>query len=412
MFVELHILQNFAPSNLNRDESGAPKDCEFGGYRRARISSQCLKRAIRETFRKEELLPKNNLAQRTKRLLEWLVEELTNRGRAPEEAQAVVEVALRGIKLGPVEDGKTQYLLFLGRAEVQALAAVCVEHWDDLAAVGAGGPSGETATAARRNAREIKQAGKQAIPGPVQRKLEAALNGGKAADLALFGRMLADLPDKNVDAACQVAHAISTNRVSMEFDFYTAVDDRKPQDTAGADMLGTVEFNSACFYRYANVDLDQLRRNLGGDAGAEELARMALDAFVRASIDAVPTGKQHSMAAQNPPAFVLAVARRHKLWSLANAFVQPIHPDGERDLVQQSIVALDNHWGQLARMYGDSDVLGKWCAVLDGAPRTNLAESRVHGVGKLDAVGKLIEGVMGAVAAEPARSNEAGDGRA
>jgi len=41
--VEIHVLQNFAPSNLNRDDTGAPKDALFGGTRRARISSQCAK---------------------------------------------------------------------------------------------------------------------------------------------------------------------------------------------------------------------------------------------------------------------------------------------------------------------------------------------------------------------------------
>jgi CRISPR system Cascade subunit CasC len=97
----------------------------------------------------------------------------------------------------------------------------------------------------------------------------------KPADLALFGRMLADLPDRNVSAASQVAHALSTHQVSMEFDFYTAVDDLRPEDTEGADMLGIVEFNSACFYRYANVDLAQLSENLAGDA---VLAHQTLDA--------------------------------------------------------------------------------------------------------------------------------------
>ena len=92
-----------------------------------------------------------------------------------------------------------------------------------------------------------------------------AFNRGKAIDLALFGRMLADLPEKNTDAACQVAHAISTHAVEREFDFYTAIDDLKPDDTSGADMMGTVEFNSACLYRYAVINWDKLVENLQED---------------------------------------------------------------------------------------------------------------------------------------------------
>src|ERR1700726_3904869 len=76
MFIEIHAIQNFAPSNLNRDDTGSPKDCEFGGHRRARVSSQCLKRAVREAFRRDQLLPKDRLARRTKRFVEEAVKRL------------------------------------------------------------------------------------------------------------------------------------------------------------------------------------------------------------------------------------------------------------------------------------------------------------------------------------------------
>src|SRR6185437_3574108 len=349
MFIELHILQNFAPSNLNRDDTNSPKDCEFGGYRRARVSSQCLKRAIRRSFESEDLLPAEHLASRTKRLLDALTAGLAGQGRPAEQARAVAQAALAGIKLGPKDDGKTQYLLFLGAAEIKGLVAVLDQHWDVLAPLAAPANEEGGAPAKAQSAKQAKKAGKDAIPLAIGNAMQGVLNGGKAADLALFGRMLADLPDKNIDAACQVAHALSTNKVSMEFDFYTAVDDLKPDDTAGADMLGTVEFNSACFYRYANVDLGALLKNLGGDL---ELARKTVEAFLRASVMAVPTGKQNSMAAQNPPSLIMAVVRGRGLWSLANAFAKPVAPNKDGDLVGRSVQALDSYWGKLTTMYG------------------------------------------------------------
>jgi len=106
----------------------------------------------------------------------------------------------------------------------------------------------------------------------------------------------------------------------------------------------------------------------------------------------VPTGMQNSMAAQNPPGFVMAVARRKKLWSLANAFLQPVHPDADNDLAEKSAIALDKHWGQLARMYGDSDVVGKWCVLLNDLKLPSLTESCVPSVDEL--VGNLMETVM------------------
>lgn len=341
MLIEMHLIQNFAPSNLNRDDTGSPKDCEFGGYRRARISSQALKRAMRGAFKQYDLVPKDERATRTKRLKEEVGRRLATRGRDREQAEFVAEAALASVDLtiDPKTD-KTQYLLYLGEQEISAFTDLCEANWDALAAA---------ATAADGGKAAAKKGGKDGAARAVGEKILALLNGGRAADLALFGRMLADLPERNIDAASQVAHALSTNQVSVEFDYYTAVDDLKPQDTAGADMIGTVEFNSACFYRYANLDLKQLRRNLGGD---DELARRTLAAFLRATIVAIPTGKQNSMAAHNPPSLVMTVVRRSGAWSLANAFLRPVRPSSDGDLVENSIRALDSYWGALDQMYG------------------------------------------------------------
>lgn len=355
MFIELHMLQNFAPSCLNRDDTNSPKDCEFGGYRRARISSQCIKRALRKHFENYSLLSQAHLAKRTKLLVDMLTDRLAAAGKDRETAKAVAETALRSCGLDIKSDGKTEYLVFLGAGEVAALAEACIQHWEALIA------AGETEISGDKKSR--KKVGQAAVPEDFRKKVQTLLDGGKAADLALFGRMLADLPDKNIDAACQVAHAISTNQVSMEFDFYTAVDDLQPREETGAEMLGTVEYNSACFYRYANIDFNRLVKNLGGD---QELARTTVQAFLTAAVEAIPTGKQNSMAAHNPPSLVFAVVREHGLWSLANAFVEPVRPGRDGHLVQKSITALENYWHRLATAFGEDGIKKKKALAVDG----------------------------------------------
>lgn len=395
MFVELHLLQNFAPSNLNRDDTNAPKDCEFGGYRRARISSQCIKRAIRDEFKHQHLLPPERQASRTRRLAKELADRLQTAGKPEIEALQVVAAAIQGLGLSfkkhdpkkddPEERFTTEYLLFLGESEIAGLASVCLDYWEELAAAGAQVAPAEDEQRSRSSA---KRAGKDALSNEAKNALKGALDGGKAVDLALFGRMIADLPKKRIDAASQVGHAISTNRAAMEFDFYTAVDDLKLEDTTGAGMMGTVEFNSSCFYRYSNVDLSQLRRNLDGD---DELVHAALGAFIRASVLAIPTGKQNSMAAQNPPSFVLAVAREDGLWSLANAFLKPVASDRDGDLVEKSVERLDQYWGQLQTMYGDNGIVGAWCISLTGNGLTNLKEANAGNFNRL--IQCVIDGV-------------------
>ena len=363
MIIELHIIQNFAPSNLNRDDTGSPKSCEFGGYRRARISSQAIKRAVRREFESANLIGPEQRAVRTKRLLTAVAERLVGGGREAAAAEDVVTATLSalGITVLPVrqdddvdltdsearhdyfDDQKTQYLLYLGQPEITTIVEFCEEHWDNLSTIAAA--EAQTGRDAKKKARE---AAAKALEKSVVNELKRRLDGGKASDLALFGRMLADLPERNIDAASQVAHAISTHTVSSEFDYYTAVDDMKPEDTAGADMIGTIEFNSACYYRYANIDLDQLTANLGND---RELALATVRAFLVASRDAIPTGKQNSFAARNAPSFIMADVRPSGAWSLANAFVDPIAPTRDAGLIERSVEALDRHWGELVDLY-------------------------------------------------------------
>ena len=368
MKLELHILQNFAPSNLNRDDTGSPKDCELGGVRRARISSQCYKRAIREAFVTHRLLDEDERATRTKRLVEAVADQVVAATKIdPERARLAVVCALGGAKLtaelkpeGDHQVWKTQYLLFLPSRVVAELAGLVAEHLEALTPPPAGAEESKAEKPAKGKAakskKQEKTEAKDEVPVELRKQIERLLaDGSRTPELGLFGRMIADAPEWNVDAACQVAHAISTHRVSMEFDFYTAIDDLKREDTAGSDMMGTIPFNSACFYRYLVVDVADLEKNLGGDAAAHAQAKKTLAALLRAAVLAIPSGKQNSMAAHNPPSFVLIDVRDGGApRSLANAFVSPVRPDqGENgDLVARSVVKLGELLAALDGVYG------------------------------------------------------------
>ncbi len=342
--IEIHALQNFAPSNLNRDDTGAPKDALFGGTRRARVSSQCDKRAIRQYFDQkmnEGFFNTSELAVRTKRVYQAIADLLDGK-RDKTDALAKAEIALSYVKLKAAEGGKTQYLLFLGRKEIAALADAIHECWDQIVSM------------PEESSKKRKGKGKKAVasgaPKEVKERIDSIFNGGKAVDLALFGRMLADMPEKNQHAACQVAHAISTHAVEREFDFYTAVDDLKPEDTAGADMMGTVEFNSACFYRYAVVDWEKLVTNLQNDT---ELAARGLRAFLEGFVVAEPTGKQNTFAAHNPPEFIAVSVRRNTApRNLANAFETAIHAKKDESLTKESATRLSAKAIALDKLYG------------------------------------------------------------
>ena len=374
MIIELHVLQNFVPANLNRDDTGAPKDCLFGGHPRARISSQCFKRAMRTEFRQAALLPQNMLAQRTAVAQGAIADRLVPMGHSSDESRAAAIMALQALgikakeKVKEDDPDKTSYLLFLAPSELDHVAQVIHDQWDVFHT------NALTKEPEAAGGRVKKKDAALTLPRPLINELVRALDGKRAADLALFGRMIADLPGNNVEAACQIAHALSTHRVETEFDFFTAVDDLQPGDETGAEMLGTVGFNSACFYRYANIDTTQLTANLGGDAA---LMQQTVAAFVQAMAHAVPTGKQNSMAAHNPPSLVLAVVRDRGQWNLANAFVQPVSQRHDADLVFGSVRALDVYWGKLVTMYGTEGMGGRWLATTEDAALGTLRPAQV-----------------------------------
>jgi len=369
--IEIHALQNFAPSNLNRDDTGAPKDAFFGGTRRARVSSQCLKRSVREYFKEQN---KDWVADRTKRIVNALKERMSaklkdQKGFTEEKLVKAIEVGVSSLgsnkKVKVDKERKTDVLLFLSPKEIDSLEEVITKFFADLLKTK---PSDE-----------------------VVKSLNDAIDGENtksrlSLDVALFGRMLAVMPEKNQNAACQVAHAISTHAVEREFDFYTAVDDLKPEDTAGADMMGTVEFNSACFYRYAVVDWEKLVTNLQND---RELATKGLRAFLEGFVVAEPTGKQNTFAAHNPPEFVAVSVRRNTApRNLANAFETAVRVRKDESLTKVSAERLVEKSNSLASAFdgkGDTFVL-------------NLVDANVKGFGaKVSSLENLLSEAMNAL---------------
>jgi CRISPR system Cascade subunit CasC len=361
MFFELHILQNFAPSNLNRDDSNAPKDCYFGGFRRARISSQCIKRAIRthSAFKKTIKESGGDEGVRTKRIIKELADAIKLTDKNETDSMIAAENVLKCLGIGITEEQKSEYLLYIGKDEIMRFATIVTDNknWNEMKSPRTVEPVDEKGK--KKSSKDIKKELKALFSKNLVNDFSKVISKERqsarsyAADIALFGRMLADDKNMNVDAACQVAHAISTNEVEMKMDFYTAVDDLLPEEESGSDMMGMVEFNSSCFYRYAQINMDILHNNLGKDP---EMANEAVIGFLKAAVQAVPTGMQNSTAAHNQPSYIRAVVRSEGVpWSLANAFIHPIRAgrkEGE-DLIAKSVEKLEGYFKGLKEFYGE-----------------------------------------------------------
>lgn len=329
-FLQLHLLTFYPPANLNRDDTGRPKSAVIGGEPRLRVSSQALKRAWRTS---EVFAVKlgDHRGERTQRLGAVIEAHLLDKGAPVSEARSIArEIAAAFGKVKGEKDNNPTY--------TEQLAFVSPEE-----------RSAALAFAEARVAKTKDAADKKALALALLRKTDTA------ADIAMFGRMLADTPDFNREAAVAVAHAFTTHRVVVEDDYYTAVDDLKlPSEDAGAGFVGEAGFGAGVFYLYVCVDRELLARNLGGDAA---LARIAIDALVEAAAKVGPSGKRASYASYARTSFLLAEKGDAAPRTLAAAFVKPIGAEhGVNDYLGASVKALRETRDSFARAYGDEGV--------------------------------------------------------
>lgn len=320
-FIQFHLLTSYGPSNPNRDDQGRPKQAMVGGAPRLRMSSQSVKRALREsTFFALDL--KGNMGVRTKRLYEKLVTHLIEGGASDKDAAAAAEkvAAIFGKLDAPRKEGALRV--------ATTLAFISPEEWalaEELATKAVAGEGLPTE----------RELGKKVL-----RRADGAV------DIAMFGRMLADNADFNRDAAVQVAHAITTHGAQAEEDWFSAVDDLNKIEETGAGHLGEIAFGSGVFYQYVCVNCDLLIENLNGD---KDLAAKGMQALVRALAQSTPRGKQNTFAHHPRAHYILAEAGSQAPRDLSGAFFDSIK---KQPWLESSVTALTSTRDAIDAAYG------------------------------------------------------------
>lgn len=341
-FVQLHLLAAYPPSNPNRDDSGRPKTAMVGGSQRQRISSQSLKSAWRKSKIFEEML-KNHLGTRTKLMGLEIKNRLVKGGV---EEKAAIESARRIAEV-------------FGKLDGDALEIKQLAHF-----------SPEECTAIETLTDKISRNGKLE-----DADLDLLRKQHTAADIALFGRMLAEKPEFNTEAACQVAHAFTVNKVAMEDDYFSAVDDlNKLQSHEGFAFGSETGFGSGLYYLYLCVDTDSLKKNLSGNA---DLARTTLEALLETAATVAPSGMQNRFGSRVAATYILAERGSQQPRSLSTAFFKPVSNDG---LVVPAIEELEKIRDNMDKVYGARADACQKCNVLTGEGTLEKLKRFVGGV--------------------------------
>ncbi|MDD3585949.1 MAG: type I-E CRISPR-associated protein Cas7/Cse4/CasC [Thermoguttaceae bacterium] len=341
--IELHLLQSFPATCLNRDDVGAPKSVIFGGVPRARVSSQCWKRAIRQNAFTNA--PEYFAGQRGHYHSEALKEKLIELGVDAETAQnAAVEVmrALAGDKANKKEETSSGALLYFSPDELEKIAKAIRDLQDKKKPL------------TTKN-KEGKKIANKDIAKTIKKDISRDF-----ADIAILGRMVASEPTLMLEGAGMFSHALSTHEAANEVDFFSAVDDTKPTDNAGAGHIGTLEMNSACYYRYIGLNIDLLFDADHLEKLNDKDKKTILSIFLHAVIESVPGARKNSMFGFTLPQYALGFVRKGQPLSLVNAFETPVHADKKvGGYVAPSIKSLNEHWETLKKQYGlgESDKL-------------------------------------------------------
>lgn len=323
-FVQLHLLTSYPPSNLNRDDTGRPKTALVGDANRLRISSQSQKRAWRTSESFESALA-GHLGTRTKLMGKEVFGALKAGGIDEKNAREWARLVAKQFGK-PKSEKSTENDADL---EIEQLAHFSPEECEAIDAL--------TATLVARK------------DMPTDEELKLLGHPRRAVDIAMFGRMLADSADHNVEAAVQVAHAITVHKAAVEDDYFSAVDDLNKRGDTGAGHIGERGYGAGLFYLYVCVDRELLAKNLGGD---DALTQRALKALVDTITKVSPTGMQNSFASRAYASYVLAEKGAQQPRSLAQAFLKPVKPHGEEGLLDKSVKALQMRCQNFDAVYG------------------------------------------------------------
>lgn len=322
-FIQLHMLTNYAPANLNRDDLGRPKTAKMGGVDRLRISSQSLKRAWRtsEVFAEARV---GRLGVRTKRfgleVYDHLVKGGVNEKNAKKWSQEIVS------QFSNNKFKKAESTNPLADLEIEQLVHIAPNEKDSAFAL------------AHKLAEEDR--------GPNKDELELLTEDTEAVDIALFGRMLASSPKYNVEAAAQVAHAITVNRVAIEDDYFTAVDDLNDnEEDSGSAHIGESGFGSGVFYTYICINKTLLIENLG----SKDMANSAIKALAEAAATVSPSGKQNSFASRARALYILVEKGTQQPRQLSSAFLKPVD---DPDMVNVAAKRLEVLRENMDKVYG------------------------------------------------------------
>lgn len=341
LFLDIHALQTLPPSNVNRDDSGAPKNATFGGVLRSRVSSQSWKKAIRDYFR-EQANSNEASGVRTRWVIKEMVKDILalDSEKTEEEAFEIAKNTLLkiGIKTNSKKgrEDELDVIFFLSRKQIHAMAQISL---DDTI--------------------EEKD---------LKKRLKEVANNDHAYDMALFGRMVAVDPGFNIEAASQFAHAIGIDALTPEFDFWAATDDIGSEEHSGSGNLGVFEFNSSTYYRFASVDLNTLNENLGTLESVQE----ALDIFLKGYFNAVPKGKENSFAAPTLPGALVVTLRENAPVSYANAFEKPITRTRNETVLENGFTAMLEYADNLEKNYGTVGMKTWIITVLDNDNKIDL----------------------------------------
>ena len=382
--LELHIIQSVPVACLNRDDLNSPKTAVFGGVQRARVSSQSWKRAIREMAK--NISPEQFKGKRTRRMIFTLKNRFVKKDIQEPCAIAIAEYIadiIETLDSKTDEDGikKIKTLMFFSDAEYESIVEQVVSAEDvvnsldpldrALSHLAAATDKDVKKEAEKEKAKVFKSM--KTLSNTSIRKMIKSAQLKDAADIALFGRMVANDHSLSVEAASMFSHALSTHKADNEIDFFAAVDELQTEAESGAGMTSTLEFNSATYYRFAALNLDMLSDEAHLEGMSLEERRSVVRAFVGATIKAIPGARKNTMNGNTLPVYVLGVVREqgHPI-QLVNAFESPVRPS-IKGFTVESVNRMNGEYADIKETWGIDSLFTK--AVVKSSLKEDIQES-------------------------------------
>lgn len=316
--LNIDILRFLPPCRCNRNDNGDQKSIDINGTRRLYVSSQCIKSNIRKYF-----------GFKTFSDISYIEDKLNNYSEDMEdESYNLTEKDYNSLIGKKNSGGNKSSNKKTSKKKSKENSEDVAEETINTESENGSSSSGSDNVCIHTSLKELYE-----LRNPVDKdKKDVKVIYNPNIEISLFGRMYANDKDWNVEAACQVSHAVSIQKTEFEDD--TWVCRQSDMSKLGCITMGTSNIGSAIVYYSVNLNIKDLLKKYNNDVEAvKKYVAKFLVATYAHPLESGANGTNHN----SQPLFFNVTIGNFIPHNHLEVFYKPVEPDSDIDSIKETL---------------------------------------------------------------------------